>query len=185
MCRAELNSHADTCGVGSTARVIEYTGQTVEVSGFATSMDSIKNVPVVKAALAYNDPSTGETIILVLNQTLYFGDDLPHVLLNPNQLCSHSIVVNDTPQHLSDKSSHSIKIEEEKIEIPLLLKGVISYFNVRTPTVEEIENLSHVELTLSSEWDPHSSIFEELEFDAQPLLKANISALNIEHVLIL
>ncbi|MFN9980775.1 MAG: hypothetical protein ACK53Y_12695, partial [bacterium] len=85
---------------------------------------------------------------------------------------------------MSDKSSHSIKIEEEKIEIPLLLKGVISYFNVRTPTVEEIENLSHVELTLSSEWDPHSSIFEELEFDAQPLLKANISALNIEHVLI-
>ncbi|MFN9957217.1 MAG: hypothetical protein ACK55I_29285, partial [bacterium] len=61
------------------ARIIEYTGQTVEVSGFSTSMDSIKNVPIVKAALAYDDPSTGETLILVLNQTLYFGDHLPHV----------------------------------------------------------------------------------------------------------
>ena len=79
LCRAELDSHADTCGVGSAARIIEYTGQTVEVSGFSTSMDSIKNVPIVKAALAYDDPSTGETLILVLNQTLYFGDHLPHV----------------------------------------------------------------------------------------------------------
>jgi hypothetical protein len=72
--------------VGATARIIEYTGQTVKVSGFASSMNSIKNVPIVKAALAYDDPLTGETLILILNQTLYFGDDLPHVLLNPNQL---------------------------------------------------------------------------------------------------
>jgi hypothetical protein len=57
-------------------------------------------------------------------------------------------------------------MEEERIEIPLLLKGIISYFNVRTPTVEEIENLPCIELTSSSEWDPHSSLFEDLEHDA-------------------
>jgi hypothetical protein len=165
-CPAEFDSHADTCGVGATARIIEYTGQTVEVSGFASSMNSIKNVPIVRAALAYDDPSTGETLILILNQMLYFGDDLPHVLLNPNQLRSNGIVVDDIPRHLSDKSSHSIKIEEERIEIPLLLKGIILYFNVRTPTVEEIENLPCIELTSSSEWDPHSSLFEDLEHDA-------------------
>jgi hypothetical protein len=147
LCRAELDSHADTCGVGSAARIIGYTGQTVKVSGFSTSMDSIKNVPIVKAALAYDDPSTGKTLILVLNQTLHFGDHLPHVLLNPNQLRSNGVTVNDIPRHLSDKSSHSIKIEDEKVEIPLFLKGIISYFNVRTPTVDKIENLPHIELT--------------------------------------
>jgi hypothetical protein len=83
---------------------------------------------------------------------------------------------------LSNKSSHSIKIEDEKVETPLSLKGIISYFNVRTPTVDEIENLQHIELTSEAEWDPHSSHFEELEQESLPHPKANIGAINIDHV---
>jgi fructose-bisphosphate aldolase class 1 len=33
-CRAELDSHADTCGVNNIARILEYTGQVAEVRIF-------------------------------------------------------------------------------------------------------------------------------------------------------
>jgi hypothetical protein len=57
-----------------------------KVSGFANSLESIKDVPVVKATLAYDHPVTGEAILLVINQALYFENQLDHVLLNPNKL---------------------------------------------------------------------------------------------------
>jgi hypothetical protein len=60
LARTALDSHADTCGVKNTAWILEYTNQVAEVSGYANSMEPIQNVPIVKAALAYNHPETGE-----------------------------------------------------------------------------------------------------------------------------
>lgn len=79
-----LDSHADTCGVNSVTKVLEYTGRTAEVSGFANSLAPLSNIPIVKATLAYDHPQTGEVILWVINQALYFGDQLDEVLLNPN-----------------------------------------------------------------------------------------------------
>jgi len=131
--RAELGTHADTCGLNSIARVLEYTGQVAEVSGFANSMNSIQDVLLVKAALAYDDAITGETIILIINQALYFGDQLDEILLNPNQLREYGHTVNDVPKHLGG-TTHSIIIDDQQYSIPLELRGIISYFSVRTPT---------------------------------------------------
>jgi len=99
-CRAELDSHADTCGVNSVSRVLECSGQVAEVSGFANSVDSIRDVPIVKAAIAYDVPGSGETINLIINQALYFGDQLTHILLNPNQMRSNDIQKNKTNEYL-------------------------------------------------------------------------------------
>jgi len=129
-CRVELDSHAHTCGVNNVARVLEFHGQVAEVSGFADTMESLKDIPIVKAALAYDDTHSGETAILIINQALYFGTHLSHMLFNPNQLCTNGIVVNDIPTHLSSKSSHSILVEEESFQIPLKLSGIISYYQV-------------------------------------------------------
>jgi hypothetical protein len=150
-CRAELDSHADTCGVNSVARILEYSGQVAEVSGFTNSMDSIRDVPIMKAAIAYNVSSSGETIIQIINQALYFGDQLTHILLNPNQMRSNDIQVDDMPRNLSSSSSHAIMCKDEILTIPLLLNGVISYFNVRTPSLYEIKNCQHIALTAAEE----------------------------------
>ncbi len=37
-CRAELDSHADTCGVKNVARILEFHGLVTEVSGFSNAM---------------------------------------------------------------------------------------------------------------------------------------------------
>ncbi len=153
-----------------------------EVSGFSNAMDSLQDIPIVKAAVAYDHPETGEVIILVINQALYFGDKLTHILLNPNQLRSHNIRVDDVPKHLSSTSTHSIWVEEESLDIPMVLHGIISYFNVRTPTLQEINNCPHITLTSEEEWNPYSGHFKELEDEINTSISAfKISAMSVEY----
>ena len=180
-CRVELDSHADTCGVNEVARILEYSGQVAEVSGFSDTMEPLRDIPIVKAALAYDEPLTGDTVILIVNQALYFGSHLSHMLFNPNQLRSHGVTVEDIPRHLSSKSSHSIIVNEENFSIPLLLNGVISYFQVRKPSIDEVENCRHITLTSNEEWSPYSTRFEELENQTQGQ-SMQISALTVDNM---
>jgi len=85
-CHAELDSHADTSGVNDVAYVLEYLGKVTEVYEFSKSLSTMEDVPIVKAAFAYDDHITGETLIVIVNQALYFEDKLSNVLLNPNQM---------------------------------------------------------------------------------------------------
>jgi hypothetical protein len=95
-----------TLGAGM-LQLLEYTDQVAVVSGFANSMQSLKNVPIVKAALSYDHPETGEVIVLIINQAIYFGDQLDEILLNPNQIRAYGNVVDDVPIQFRG-ASHSI-----------------------------------------------------------------------------
>jgi hypothetical protein len=187
-CRAKLDSHADTCGVNNVAYIIEYLGQVAEVYGFSKSMNAMQDVPIVKAAVAYDDHITGETLILVINQALYFGSQLSHILLNQNQMRAHGLTVKDCPKHLlKGKSKHAIILEEKDYEIPLKLHGIMSYFDVLTPTKQELLNCIHVDITSPTiKWVPYSSTFEEEEtkLNNAHILQPKIYAyksFNIEH----
>jgi hypothetical protein len=92
-CRAELDTHADTCGVNNVAHILSYTGKVAHVSAFSPQLAVMPDIPIVKAAIAYDNAITGETYILILNQALYFGVSLPHILVNPNQFRANSIIV--------------------------------------------------------------------------------------------
>ena len=159
-CNAELDSHTNTCGVNEVARILEYPGQVAEVSGFANSLEPLKNVPVVKAAVAIDNPETGDSAVLVINQALYFGDQLDNVLLNPNQMRFHGVTVNNVPRFLSKgKSRHCITIKEAGLEILLKLNVIISYFPIQTPTNKEFQELDLIPITSDVEWNPHSVTF--------------------------
>jgi hypothetical protein len=160
--KVELDSHADTCGVNNVTRILEYTNQVAEVTCFANSLSPLQDILIVKTALAYDHPDTGEVIVLIINQALYFGDQLDKILLNPNQLRAHGIQVDDVPRQFGG-TSHSITALDVDLIIPLKMKGIISYFPVRTPSPDEIENCTNVILTSDSEWDLYSSAFQEIE----------------------
>ena len=119
----DLDSHADTCCMGMTARIIEYTGQTCDVTPFSAEYMAMKDILIVKARTAYDDSKMGETYILVLAQLLYLGDKLENSLLCPNQLQAHGVVVDDVPLHLStdEKVMHSLYFPEQHVCIPLQL----------------------------------------------------------------
>jgi hypothetical protein len=79
----ELDSHADTSVAGPNFVVLEYTDMSCNVSPFCKTYESKENVPIVKAATAYDDEDTGLTYILVLGQALYFGEEVETSLLCP------------------------------------------------------------------------------------------------------
>jgi hypothetical protein len=66
------------------------------------------------------------------------------------------------------REDHAIIIPDGNDMIPLSISGVTSYFPTRKPTMEERERFrvegDYLELTVESPiWDPHSTIFNDLE----------------------
>jgi hypothetical protein len=163
--RNELDSRADTCCLGSTYRVLEYTGRICEVHPYHPKYKPTQNVPVVKGVTAYDDKITGKTFIICINQGLYFGNEMKHSLLNQNQIRSNGVVVNDCPFHLSPNktSSHSLYFPDDDVRIQLELHGCMSHFVTRYPTEAEIKSCQWLELTSDEEWDPYFPKFNDEE----------------------
>jgi hypothetical protein len=84
--RCELDSHADTCVVGSNFRAWEFTGITCDVSPFTEEYEAMKDVPIVTAATAWTNDDTDEAFILIFHQVLWYGKKMANGLLNTNQI---------------------------------------------------------------------------------------------------
>ena len=56
MARCELDSHADTCVLGSNFKLIELTGEVVDVVPYHEEYDVKKDVPIVSAADGVDTP---------------------------------------------------------------------------------------------------------------------------------
>ena len=70
--RMELDSHADTCCVGRGVMIVNETHRMVNVMPFLQSLGTVSQVPIVSAAVAYDDPRSGEVFILIFHQALHF-----------------------------------------------------------------------------------------------------------------
>ena len=169
--RTELDSHADMCCGGKNAHILHsWPNRDVQVTPFLQNIGVIESAPIVSALITYDDPSSGATILLVINQTMYF-DTLKHNLLCPMQLRHHRIIVNDRPKHVTCQPTvddHCIQCPEDAdLRIPLELHGIASYFPSHKPSSEEVSILEcdrGVHLTLNRpEWDPKSDFFAEME----------------------
>jgi hypothetical protein len=160
--------------------IVEYTGKTCNLVSYKKNNqnDELTDVPIVEAATAYNAP-TVETYIHVLPQSLYLGNVIEYSLLCPNQMRHNGLIVDNVPRHLAPDpttATHSIYMPEEGLRIPLEIQDVVSYFDTRTPTTQELEDCKRVLLTADTEWDPHSEQFmmNERAFNASrpSILKA-------------
>ena len=88
----ELDSHADTTCFGSNFTLVYSTDQRCDVAPYSSEYKAMEDIPIVGAATAYDDQTTGQTTILLFHQGLWFGNKLDHSLINPNQLRSFGIV---------------------------------------------------------------------------------------------
>lgn len=68
----ELDSHADTCVVGENCFVTHTFDKTVSVTSYDPKLGATQCMQVVSAALAYDDPTCRETIILRAHQVCTF-----------------------------------------------------------------------------------------------------------------
>ena len=168
---SELDSHADTCVVGKHALIIADFDRPVNVTGFNNKISTLQ-AKTVSAVVAYDDPMTGETIILIIHQAIYIPS-MENNLLCPMQMRLNDVKISEIPKFLTERpadDTHAISVREmgtrEPYLIPLALRGVTSVFPSRKPTAAEYENDSNrkFELTFEiPEWDPHSTQFAEQE----------------------
>ena len=85
MTRAELDTHADTCCLGYQCHVLAQHDTEVTLVPFEKSLGTMQNVPIVDAAIAFDDPRSNQTQLLILHQVLYVPS-MPQHLLCPMQL---------------------------------------------------------------------------------------------------
>ena len=79
----EMDTHADTCVLGKNFIVLHYTGRVCDVYPYTDTYDGITGVPIVTGATAWTSPETGETFVLVVPESLWMPEKMPHSLINP------------------------------------------------------------------------------------------------------
>ena len=60
MAKCKLDLHADTCVLGWNFKLIELTGEVVDVVPYHEEYEAKKDVLIVSAAMAWTHPDTGE-----------------------------------------------------------------------------------------------------------------------------
>ena len=151
----ECDTNADTCCLGKNFVVLQATFRTADVFAYDTSIKPIENVPIVSAATAYDDPVTGDTVILVFNEALYYGNRLDHSLINPNQVRAYGIPFWDNPY---DRDRGLTIDVHDSLRIPLHPVGTKLQFRSRVPTNDELAHCEHVHMTSPTEWNPSDVI---------------------------
>jgi hypothetical protein len=168
--RCEIDNHADTCVLGNDCVILQDFERTVNVVGYDDSQGVREGCRTVTGAVAYDDPMSGEVIIIVIHQAIHIPT-MSHNLLCPMQMRMNDVRVNEVPKFLTSNptdETHAIVLggngDSEEYIIPLSLHGVTSYFPSRIPTSDEVESCRRYELTYESpEWDPQDNCFKEQE----------------------
>jgi hypothetical protein len=156
--RTELDSHADTCVAGSNMAPLWYTDHCVSGSQFIGEYKPLEDIPIAIVATAWDNPKDGSTVILVLNEMLYFGSRMSYSLICPNQLRHNGIIVDDVPKAFDPTSTQSIVIPDA-LTLPLKMRGVLSYLPTRKPTDKELQECVRYELTSPNPWNPYEITF--------------------------
>ena len=156
--RCELDTRADTCCAGMNCRPIYFTGQQCDVQGFHDDFTPVPNVPIATVATAWSDPFTGQGYILIIHEVLFFGNNMNHSLINPNQLRHFGVEVYDNPYETDPTRTMGIKIPNSNEILPFLSQGSTVFFTTRYPTDFEMESYPHIVVTSDQQWDPRTLI---------------------------
>ena len=146
--RNELDTHANTCCAGANWKVIDWTQEICEVTPFLGSYEPVKEIPVARCGMVWTSPHTGAEYLLVGNQMSWFGTQLDHSLINPNQIRENGLPVYDNPF-----GGTQFGIDADDVHIPFDTTGTIVHFESCVPTDWELKHLPIILLTAET-WDP-------------------------------
>ena len=186
--RTECDSHAEATVVGKHCLVFQDFDHPVEVAPYDPN-GSKATYKTVSAALAYDNPRSGQTTLLIIHQAVHIPH-MQHNLLSTMQCRLNDVQVHDTPKFLTDKPTDTTQTiivsadddHEDKLTIPLLLHRVNSCFETRKPTQKEFDTCPRYTLTYEEpEYDPGDSTYAEQEkqfVDAEGCLRETGDRMN-------
>ena len=165
----ELDSHANMAVAGKDCTIIARSGHYATVTPFSSDLPVMEQVEIGDVAIAYDDPYTSRTFLLVIRNALLIPS-MDHNLLPPFLVREASLFLDETPKFQStdlNQNNHTIYDEETGMRIHLQLSGIFSYFPTRSLTQEEQMNWDDypvVYLTPDSDrWDPQATHYADAE----------------------
>ena len=172
----ECDSNADTCCLGSNFIIFKMTNRTADVYPYDESYMPLLNVPIVSGATAYDDPKTGQTSIIVFNESLYYGKNLGHSLINPNQIRHFGI---DLWDNAYDRN-HDLSIEvDDTLNVEMTYEGTKCQFKSRAPTQEELSTCPHYDMTSKRTWNPSEVQIGSINTQSNQPRSRRISNINV------
>ena len=96
MCSAEIDNHAYTHFFGRNIQPLSFTSEACTVSPLLVEYYEQENTTICTGETSYT-METGEVIILIFGQGLWFGNRIEKFLINPNQCQSFGILIYDEP----------------------------------------------------------------------------------------
>ena len=166
----ELDSHANMPVAGCGTTVVSTTGRHATVTPFSGTLPSMEKVEIADVAMAFDDPITSRTFILVMRNALHIPT-MGHNLIPPFLLREAGLYVDETPKfQLAERASidnHCVYDPETGLRIHLQLNGIFSYFKTRPLTEMEQMHWEDYDIVFltpdGAMWDPHSEHFAEEE----------------------
>ena len=143
-----IDNHADTSVVGVIFHLIAFSGKVCDVSPFSDKYEATMNVKIATC-------TTIVARVLIINQILWFGNQMTMSLLQPNQWRAYSINLSDDPTY--PNRTLGILVSEDFF-IPFQAKGPTMLFTSRCPTGEELYKIRRTVLT-DDDWDPTQPFF--------------------------
>jgi len=148
-----MDTHAHGAALASNWRVVELTGEVVDVHGFSKSLKTMKDIPIVMAASIYVCPKTGREYLLIIDQAMYFGTLMDHSLINPNQIRQFGHSLCDDPY--DPHRDLQLEADNSDLVVPFESDGPDIYFETRAPTDEELVELADNKVVLTGpSWNP-------------------------------
>ena len=92
----EADTNDDMCYLGTNFVPISYTNRTADVYPYSDAYQSIGNFPIISGATAYDHPN-GNIYFLIFNELLYYGKQMKHSFINPNQIRFNGLDFFDNP----------------------------------------------------------------------------------------
>ena len=159
----EIDNHADTHCFGHNFRPMHWTGQECSVAPFLAEYSEQINIQICTGATAYT-LETGEMVILLFGQGLWFGDRMDKSLINPYQCRSYGIQLCDDPIDPHRKLGiHPI----DDCFIDLHMNGSTCGFLMQYPTDENLANCRHITMSDEENWDPSTIQFNVSSMQAE------------------
>jgi hypothetical protein len=119
-----------------------------EVLPFLDLYEPVKEVIVARCGTVWMSPNTGHESLLIGDQMLWFGNQMDHLLINPNKIHEYGI-----PMYNDPFSQTQFGIDCNDDFIPFNTMGTIVYFNTHELTDWGTHNLPIIMLT-GEDWDP-------------------------------
>ena len=125
--RTDLDSHSNMPVVVFNAYIIYWTNKTAVVSPCTPDYEA-KEIPIYDAAVKYEDPYTGNNVVLVVRNALYVTS-MKNNMIPPFIIQEKGFQVKDTPNIYMaeiDEDDHAILFSDTKLRIALQLWGIFS-----------------------------------------------------------